>query len=431
MDVEDERDEENIGSHEDDEFESIEFDSEESGSHLFGEVQEGVHDDDAVEMAKEESESADSGETVETAGTELEEFEAAEIEEREFIEAERVESIIESLLFAQDRPISLNMIRQVFRGTNVNSSMVRDALEVLKVEYAGARRGISLDEVGGGYQLRTKLDNMNYLKQIVKGKVFRLSGPALEVLSIVAYKQPVVKSEIDAIRGVESGHLLRGLMERSLVCFDGKSELPGKPMNYGTTRKFLEIFGLRNLKELPSVSEIDDLLPDGIGEEESRPLLGDLTHQLSEEVQNSYSVGEEELTHISEQLDSITTTSDFFEQEKQRQRMARDAERAQSLRESMLLGETLPEKDLRWLQKYEASVENREPASSAESMDGIAHDDFSIEYAQGKVDQTEDQVTGKRDLDTLAADDDKTQFNELSLDLDGDDGTDGSSESVV
>src|SRR5204863_3661148 len=101
---------------------------------------------------------------------------------------------------------------------------------------------------------------------LVKGRSFRLSGPALEVLSIVAYKQPVIKSEIDQIRGVESGHLVRALMEKNIVRFAGKSELPGKPMLYATTKEFLELFGLRNIRELPTLSEIDELIPEGIGE---------------------------------------------------------------------------------------------------------------------------------------------------------------------
>ena len=188
-------------------------------------------------------------------GTELDGFEAAEIEEVEFVEDERLESIIESILFASDRPVSLASIYEVFKGTNIKKDRVRKTLDNLSVEYAGGRRGVQLEEVTGGYQLRTKVDNMNFLKRTVKTRPFKLSGPALETLAIVAYKQPVIKMEVDQIRGVESGHLMRALMEKGLVNFEGKAEnLPGKPMQYGTTRRFLEIFGLRNLKELPTLS---------------------------------------------------------------------------------------------------------------------------------------------------------------------------------
>lgn len=114
-----------------------------------------------------------------------------------------------------------------------------------------------LEEVAGGFQIRTKPDNQKYLQRTVKGRPFRLSGPALEVLAIVAYKQPCTKAMVDEIRGVESGHLMRGLLDRGLMHFAGKSELPGRPMFYETTRKFLEIFSLRNINELPSLNEID------------------------------------------------------------------------------------------------------------------------------------------------------------------------------
>lgn len=298
-------------------------------------------------------------EAEELEGTELEGFEAAQIEDLEFVEDEQVESIIESILFASDRPVSLASIQQVFKGTTVKKDKIRRSIEAIAVEYAGGRRGVTLEEVTGGYQIRTKVDNMNFLKRTIKTRAFKLSGPALETLAIVAYKQPVVKMEIDQIRGVESGHLLRALMEKGLVNFEGKAEnLPGKPMQYGTTRRFLEIFGLRNLKELPTLSQIDELLPEGIGEEvEEKPTLSMVTDSMAAEVKDvSYSQGEEELGAIEEQLTSITTSSDFFEQEKLRQRMKRDEEKAQNIREALAVGEEVPKRDVNWLAKYEASL---------------------------------------------------------------------------
>jgi segregation and condensation protein B len=301
--------------------------------------------------------SGDDGESVE--GTELESFEAAQIEDLEFVEDEQIESIVESILFASDRPVSFMSIQQVFKGTTVKKDKIRRAIEALAVEYAGGRRGVTLEEVTGGYQIRTKVDNMNFLKRTIKARSFKLSGPALETLAIVAYKQPVVKIEIDQIRGVESGHLLRALMEKGLVNFEGKAEnLPGKPMQYGTTRKFLEIFGLRNLKELPTLSQIDELLPEGIGEEaEEKPTLAMVTDSMAAEVKDvSYSQGEEELGLIEEQLTSISTSSDFFEQEKLRQKMKRDEEKAQNIREALAVGEAVPKRDENWLKRYEEAL---------------------------------------------------------------------------
>ncbi|RYZ75367.1 MAG: SMC-Scp complex subunit ScpB, partial [Proteobacteria bacterium] len=215
-----------------------------------------------------------------------EELEAAENdadpEPTEFVDNDQVISIIESMLFSTDKPVSVATIKAIFKGTNVRTKDIQRALDILASEYASPTRGVSLEEINGGYQLRTKVDNANFLKRLAKSRPFRLSGPALEVMAIVAYKQPVAKFEIDEIRGVESGHLLRALMERGMVSFQGKSEtLPGKPMTYGSTRKFLETFGLRNLRELPTLSEIDELLPEGIGEVEEKEKLSDITESLS------------------------------------------------------------------------------------------------------------------------------------------------------
>lgn len=306
-------------------------------------------------------------EAVEVEGTELDIFEAAQIEDLEFIEEEQIESIIESILFASDRPVSFAAIQMVFKGTTVAKDKIKRALDAIAVEYAGGRRGVSLEEITGGYQIRTKIDNMNFLKRTVKTRAFKLSGPALETLSIIAYKQPVVKIEVDQIRGVESGHLLRALMERGLVNFEGKAEhLPGKPMQYGTTRRFLEIFGLRNIKELPTLSQIDELLPEGIGEEpEEQQTLSMVTDSMSAAVQDtSYSQGEHELGQIEEQLTSISTSSEFFVQEKARQKLKRDQEKAQDIREALAVGEEVAKRDINWLARYEESL--NQPAVSVE-----------------------------------------------------------------
>ncbi len=309
-------------------------------------------------------------------GTELEGFESAEIEEYIFVEEERLTSIIESVLFASDRPVSLASLKMLFKGTNVKSDRLRWALDRLAVQYADVSRGVTLEEVTGGYQLRTKLDNLEFLKRTVKTRQFKLSGPALEVLSITAYKQPVVKYEIDEIRGVESGHLLRALMEKGLVNFQGKSDLPGKPMQYGTTKKFLEIFGLRNLKELPTLSQIDEILPEGIGDEDEtkKGTLSDITDSMSQQVGSSYSDGEEELMSISESLQKVDTTTEFFEQEKLREKQRRDAEKAQSIREALAMGEQVSTRDCKWLVRYDMALSqaNEVPAtvdSTAETPD--------------------------------------------------------------
>lgn len=310
---------------------------------------------DQVEQGEDLMEDSSEGSS-ELDNSELGSFESAQIEDLEMVTQGELRSIIESILFTSDKPISIAVIKQAFKGTTIKSKDIREALHQLAAEYNDSSRGFTLEEIAGGFQLRTKPENLKYLRQSVKARPFKLSGPALEVLSIVAYKQPTTKHQIDEIRGVESGHLLRALMEKHLITFGERSDLPGKPMFYETTRKFLEIFGLRNLQELPSLHEIDQLIPEGIGgDEPKKETLSDLTGQLSQETAESYSVGEDELLKITDELSTITTSSEFFEQEKQRQREKRDQERAQDILERQIVGEEIDPKDLRWLERYEAS----------------------------------------------------------------------------
>ncbi|MBX7231863.1 MAG: SMC-Scp complex subunit ScpB [Bdellovibrionales bacterium] len=293
---------------------------------------------------------------IQTEGTELDEYDVVSIEEMETLSEEKIVSILESLLFATDRPQSLTVLKGAFKNTQVSTEDIRRGLDQLQIEYGNNQRGVYLAEVAGGYQLRTKPDNGDYLRRMAKIKTFRVSGPALETLSIIAYKQPMTKAQVDEIRGVESGHLLRALMEKGLVHFAGKSELPGKPMLYGTTRRFLETFGLRNLQELPSLFEIDQLIPEGIGQEQEKVTLGDLTGDLSQETSRSYSEGEEELLKISSDLEKVSTTTDFFEQEKLRQKAQREADRAQEIRERLVIEGTVSESDKKWLDRYESQT---------------------------------------------------------------------------
>ncbi|PIU00962.1 MAG: SMC-Scp complex subunit ScpB [Bdellovibrionales bacterium CG10_big_fil_rev_8_21_14_0_10_45_34] len=321
----------------------------------------------------EESASEELQESVNVSGTELEAFESAEIEETEFIEASQVKSILESILFSTDKPLSFDLIHQAFKGSNVTRAELRSALESYQIDLADSQRGVTLEIVANGYQLRTKIDNQEYLKRMIKGRPFKVSGPALEVLSIVAYKQPIVKSEVDQIRGVESGHLLRALMDRGLIKFGERSDLPGKPMNYESTRKFLEIFGLRNLKELPSLSDIESLIPEGIDEVEEKPKLADLTDDLSMKAGVTYSEGEQELERITGQLTEISATTEFFEQEKIREKARKDKERAEDVKELLALGREVPFKDVRWLEKYERELlANSEPPIDESGMSSPA-----------------------------------------------------------
>ncbi|MBL7669725.1 MAG: hypothetical protein JNM39_04510 [Bdellovibrionaceae bacterium] len=154
---------------------------------------------------------------------------------------------------------------------------------------------------------------------------------------------------------------------------------------YRTTKKFLEIFGLRNLKELPTLSQIDELLPEGIGEEEAvaKPLLSDITDNLASSVSNSFSQSEDELEKIQSQLEEITTSSDFFEQEKQKQREKKDLEKAQNIREALAVGQQVSTRDLNWLKRYDEAL----MAGATSSVDEQMEDTVG---KQGDVSETEE-----------------------------------------
>ena len=182
--------------------------------------------------------------------------------------------LAEALIFAADGPIKAERMAEAL---DVPLADIREAIEALEVDYAERPRGFFLQEVAGGYQLRTRPEYADYLRKLGRSRPFRFSRPALESLAIIAYRQPVTRSEIEYLRGVDSGSVLKTLLEKRLVRILGKKDVPGKPMIYGTTREFLELFGLPDLSSLPTLSEFSELAPDTETEAlmESLPLLVD------------------------------------------------------------------------------------------------------------------------------------------------------------
>jgi len=182
--------------------------------------------------------------------------------------------LAEALIFAADGPIKAERMAEAL---DVSLADISEAIEALEVDYAECPRGFFLQEVAGGYQLRTRPEYADYLRKLGRSRPFRFSRPALESLAIIAYRQPVTRSEIEYLRGVDSGSVLKTLLEKRLVRILGKKDVPGKPMIYGTTREFLELFGLPDLSSLPTLSEFSELAPDTETEAlmESLPLLID------------------------------------------------------------------------------------------------------------------------------------------------------------
>lgn len=170
---------------------------------------------------------------------------------------QELKNIVETLLFVADTPLSTDRIRSV---VSADAKEIKDVLSRLSKEYEERKGGFSLMEIAGGYQIRTRPEYSEWIKKLVQPNPLRMSKAALETLTIIAYKQPIIRSEIEHIRGVDSGGILRMLLELKLIRVLGRKEIPGRPLIYSTTKRFLEIFGLKDLKDLPTPEEIKGLV---------------------------------------------------------------------------------------------------------------------------------------------------------------------------
>lgn len=167
--------------------------------------------------------------------------------------------IIEAYIFAAETPLSLDRLSALLEKPR---GEVREIVELLRMEYAPGQRGFYLTEIAGGYQFRTAAELAPWLRKLSKERPFRLSQAALETLAIIAYRQPVTRAEIEYLRGVDSGGVMKTLLEKSLLRILGKKDVPGRPLMYGTSRQFLELFGLKDLQDLPTLKEFSDLAPE-------------------------------------------------------------------------------------------------------------------------------------------------------------------------
>ena len=170
------------------------------------------------------------------------------------MEEERLKAILESLLFAAAEPVALAQLVTVLE--TVARDDIKKALGEMAVAYAAGGRGIVLEEVANGYQLRTPKEHALYVRKLLAAKPPRLSRPLLETVAIVAYRQPITRPEIEQLRGVDCGGVLDTLIERRLIQIAGRKEAPGRPIMYTTTREFLELFGLKDLSGLPDLEEL-------------------------------------------------------------------------------------------------------------------------------------------------------------------------------
>jgi segregation and condensation protein B len=179
------------------------------------------------------------------------------------MERDQQKKIVEALVLASREPISAARIADIVPGCTPSEAM--QLLKELDLEYERDDRAFEIWEVAGGYQIRTRPAFAGYLRQLHRERPLRLSRAALETLAVIAYRQPVTRAEIEGVRGVDVGAVVRSLVERKLVRIAGHRDVPGRPLLYATSKRFLEVFGFSRLEDLPTLREIDDLVPPETG----------------------------------------------------------------------------------------------------------------------------------------------------------------------
>ena len=178
--------------------------------------------------------------------------------------------IIENLLLASDQPVSADLLYQTFLGRSSKEDL-HAVLQELQEDYQS--KSLHIVEVADGFQLCTRPEYSDWIRKLLKlDKSFKLSRAALDTLAIIAYKQPLTRAEVDEIRGVDSSGVVKTLLEKKIICPAGRKNVPGKPMMFRTTQKFLEYFGLRDLSEMPTLEDFNEEL-----EGQVEPEQGELT----------------------------------------------------------------------------------------------------------------------------------------------------------
>ncbi|MCA9503732.1 MAG: SMC-Scp complex subunit ScpB [Myxococcales bacterium] len=173
------------------------------------------------------------------------------------MDASEKRRIAEALILSSAEPISAAKIAEII--PYCTEAVAKDLVNELNTEYAEQDRAFEIWEVAGGFQIRTRAEFSGYLQKLQKERALRLSQAALETLAIIAYRQPTTRAEIEEVRGVDAGATVKSLLDRHLIRIAGQREVPGRPMLYGTTRRFLEVFGLERLKDLPTLRELDEI----------------------------------------------------------------------------------------------------------------------------------------------------------------------------
>ncbi len=172
------------------------------------------------------------------------------------MEFNRLKAVVESLLYVSDSPLPVKKMKESL-GDDAEYSEIKDAVVSVMLDFEAEDRGVRIVELAGGYQIITRPEYAVYVKKLQKIRPPKLSAQALETLAIIAYRQPIIRAEIEGIRGVSADGVLKTLLERRLVKIAGRQDVPGKPIMYATTHEFLMYFGLKDLSSLPSLRELE------------------------------------------------------------------------------------------------------------------------------------------------------------------------------
>lgn len=217
--------------------------------------QQGLQDEQAQEL-EESLENSDEAAKIAEESEDTGQEQSAEpvfAEPEEPIET-TVESVIEAVLFASDESLSATKLAAI---VEITTKQVNESVRALNEKYKAGNHSFRVVQIAGGYQMLTLSPYNHWLKSLLRARSeSKLSAAALETLAIIAYKQPIIRADIEAIRGVAVGEMVRSLMYKGLVKIAGRADVLGRPMLYGTTKKFLEVFGLNSLKDLPKIEEL-------------------------------------------------------------------------------------------------------------------------------------------------------------------------------
>ncbi len=239
------------------------------------------------------------------------------MQDYEFIDGSRLSSVIEALIFASNEPLSASKIRTIIveneQNIELSEQTVDEFVQLLNERYEQGGSSFRIERVGGGYTFLTQKKYHYWLHIFQHENAYRkLSQSAIETLAIVAYRQPITKPEVDQIRGVDSGYILRQLMEKALIEVAGRGDGPGKPLLYKTSRHFLRHFGLNSVQDLPKPREIEEILKDD-DMAEHRQLLMSRQLMLEAEEENRVEM-KGDIYEDSEGNRTPTTEMDFEEQ---------------------------------------------------------------------------------------------------------------------